>query len=99
MWEFVYGTDDKYDKLRETLNDHLCHVYKNCRFPDCCSRNNGRLGFEKEGETYALFIDKGITCNKRNAPGLFKEWISSGTLRFLDFTDMKEFLKSLRCLY
>ena len=62
-------------------------------------KSTGRIGFEKEGETYALFIDKGITCSRNNAPALFLEWLSNGTLRFLDFTDMKEFLRSLRCLY
>lgn len=99
MREFVYGTDHQYDLLKESLNDHLCHVYKNCSFPQCCSKSSGRLGFEKEGDTYALFIDKGITCSKTNAPQLFKDWLAEGTLRFLDFTDMKVFLKGLKCLY
>ncbi|MCI5509603.1 MAG: hypothetical protein MR436_04000 [Eubacterium sp.] len=99
MREFVNGTDLQYTMLKEMLSDHQCHVYPNCTFPDCCSKSNGRIGFEKEENTYALFIDKGITCSGRNAPALFLEWLSTGTLRFLDFTDMKEFLKSLRCLY
>ena len=99
MIDFVYGTDQQYESLREMLNDQLCHVFKNCSFPTCCSTPNGRMGFEKEGETYALYIDKGITCSKRNAPRLFVDWLSVGTLRFLDFTDMKEFLRSLQCLY
>ena len=99
MREFVYGTNQQYDMLRESLNDHLCHVYKNCALPQGCSRTNSRIGFEKEGDTYALFIDKGITCTHNNLPELFREWLAVGTLRFLDFTDMKEFLLSLRCLY
>lgn len=99
MVEFIYGSDQQYSDLKEMLNDHMCHVYKNCEFPNCCSRTIGRLGFEKEGDTYALFIDKGITCSKPNAPDLFRLWLSEGTLRFLDFNDLKEFLKSLRCLY
>ncbi len=99
MIDFVFGTDQQYAGLKETLNDHLCHVFMNCAFPDCCSRPGGRIGFEKEGDTYALFIDKGITCTDQHAPALFREWLSEGTLRFLDYTDMKEFLRSLRCLY
>lgn len=99
MREFVNGTDQQYVLLKESLNDHLCHVYKNCIYPHCLSRAGGRIGFEKEGDTYALFIEKGLTCSKNNAPSLFLEWLSTGTLRFLDFTDMKEFLRSLRCLY
>lgn len=99
MKEFVYGSDQQYAMLKESLNDHLCHVYKNCVYPQGCSKPGGRIGFEKEGDTYALFIDRGITCSRKNAPSLFLEWLSSGTLRFLDYTDMKEFLRSLRCLY
>lgn len=99
MIDFVYGTDQQYAELRATLDDHLCHVFRNCSFPACCSRTNGRMGFEKEGDTYALYIDKGITCSAQNAPKLFKDWLAAGTLRFLDYTDMKEFLKSLHCLY
>ena len=99
MIEFVNGTDRQFQMLRESLEDHMCHVYKNCSFPPCCSRPSGRIGFEKEGDTYALFIDKGITCSGRSAPELFVEWLAAGTLRFLEFTDMKEFLRSLKCLY
>lgn len=99
MKEFVFGSDYQFSILKESLNDHLCHVYKNCSFPSCCSKSNGRIGFEKEMDTYALFIDKGITCSRNNAPALFQQWLLEGTLRFLDYTDLKEFLRSLRCLY
>ena len=99
MREFVYGTDYQYDILRNSLNDRLCHVYNNCSFPSCCSKSTGRIGFEKEDCAYALFIDKGITCSKSNAPSLFKQWLANGTLRFIDYTDMKEFLRSLKYLY
>lgn len=99
MIDFVYGTDQQYEGLREMLNDRLCHVFKDCSFPSCCSRRSGRMGFEKEGDTYALYIDKGIICSNQKAPELFRDWLDVGTLRFLDFTDMKEFLRSLKCLY
>lgn len=99
MREFVFGTEQQYKMLRDTLEDHLCHVYRNCRLPSSCSLEMCRIGFEKEGDTYALFIDKGITCSCSNVSGLFTDWIQSGTLRFLDFTDMKEFLRSLKYLY
>lgn len=99
MKEFVNGSDQQYALLKDSLEDHLCHVYKNCAFPPGCSRPTGRIGFEKESDTYALFIDKGITYIGGNAPSLFREWLAAGTLRFLEYTDMKEFLRSLRCLY
>lgn len=99
MIDFVYGTEQQYESLKVMLEDQLCHVFRNCSFPSCCSTTGGRMGFEKEGDTYALYIDKGITCSNLNAPELFRDWLTAGTLRFLDFTDMKEFLRSLRCLY
>lgn len=99
MREFVYGTDEQYNMLKDMLNDNLCHVYYNCAFPACCSVPTGRIGFEKEGKTYAMFVDRGMACSHSNAPDLFRELLSTGTLRFLDFTDMKEFIKSLKCLY
>ena len=99
MREFVIGTDTQYDMLKDTLNDHQCHVYLNCSFPQSFSVASGRIGFEKEGETYALFIDKGITCSRTGVPSLLTEWLSTGTLRFLDYTDLKVFLRSLDCLY
>ena len=99
MREFVYGTDQQYELLKGSLEDHLCHVYSHCYLPDNCSKDIARIGFEKEENTYALFIDKGISCSCNHAPALFKDWLTVGTVRFLDFTDMKEFLRSLKCLY
>lgn len=99
MKEFVYGTDHQYALLKNSLEDHMCHVYSQCFLPGCCDRTVARIGFEKEGDTYALFIDKGISCSSNRAPNLFNDWLSTGTVRFLDFTDMKEFLRSLNCLY
>ena len=98
MREFVDGTDRQYTLLKDSLEDHRCHVYR-CALPRCCSRENARIGFEKEDDTYALFIDTGITCSRNRAPQLFRDWLSAGTLRFLDFTDMKAFLRSLSVLY
>lgn len=99
MKEFVYGTDYQYNLLKEELEDHMCHVYSHCRLPECCSKKMTRIGFEKEENTYALFIDKGITCNSNRVSDLFCEWLSVGTIKFLDFTDMKEFLTGLKDLY
>lgn len=99
MREFVYGTDQQFEILKASLQDHRCHVYRNCIFPVSFNRSSGRIGFEKENETYALHIDRGITCANGGAAQLLRDWLASGTLRFLDFTDMKDFLRSLRYLY
>ena len=99
MHQFVYGTDEQYDNLREQLNDRMCHVFSHCMLPPSFSREVCRIGFEKEETTFALFIDKGITCRDAAAKPLLKDWLAKGTLRFLDYSDIKTFLRSLTYLY
>lgn len=69
-------------KTDETSPPWMTGVYGHCTFPSSFSKNAGRIGFEKEGDAYALFIDKGITCSKSNTSQLFRDWLSAGTLRF-----------------
>lgn len=97
MREFVYGTDEQYLILKTTLDDHLCHVFR-CTLPSGCSTRRCRIGFEKDQNFYYLYIDKGITFNRRNEYR-FIEWLSQGTLIFNDFNDMKVLLKSFKTLY
>ncbi len=99
MKEFVYGTDKQYEMLEQSLEDKMCHVYDDCDMPDGCSTAKARIGFEKEENMYALHIDKGIRCGKAGLPESFSDWLNSGTVRFLVFDDLKEFLTSLKCLY
>ena len=97
MKEFVTGSDEQFDLLRASLDDKKCHVY-NCTFPTSFSKPTGRIGFEKDKISYILYIDKGITCTASKS-SLLKDWLEAGTLRFLDFSDLKTFLKSLTFLY
>lgn len=97
MQEFVHGSDKQYTQLKRSLGDGNCHVYE-CAFPGRFSSSRGRMGFEKDDVSYILYIDKGIRCSGK-APALVKSWLDEGSLRFLDFSDMKDFLKSLSCLY
>ena len=99
MIEFTMGTDEQYQMLRDDLEDGLCHVYESCRLPGCCSQPHARMGFEKQGITYGLFIDKGIRCSDPSAPPLFRELLAKGTLRFVVFNDMKTELKSWAYLF
>ena len=97
MKEFVTGSDEQFDLLKTSLKDGQCHVYT-CSFPSSFSKTSGRIGFEKDKISYILYIDKGITCTARKSP-LMNEWLESSTLRFLDFSDLKAFLKGLSFLY
>ncbi len=102
MRRFVEGNDAQFQDLKEWLQDGLCHVFKRCGMPDCCSIPVSRIGFEKDHGAYTLLVDKGITCSRRKG-GIpliqFKQLLSDGEIKFIDFNDLKVFLKSLSFLY
>ena len=102
MREFVDGNQAQFDDLKQKLQDGLCHVFKNCELPACCSKRICRIGFEKRYDVYAIMIDMGITCFQTEG-GIqllqFKQLLSEGELMFLDFNDLRVFLKSLEFLY
>lgn len=100
MREFAEGTDKKFEILKNSLVDNRCHIYR-CVLPPSFNMANCRIGFEKEESSngYIIYIDKGLTCNKAGAFPLFNEWLREGTLRFMDYNDMKSFIKKLDFLY
>lgn len=102
MKRFVDGNNVWYGELKSRLQDGQCHVFKNCNLPNCCSKNVCRIGFEKENGTYSILVDYGITCSRKKGGislYLYKQLLSQGKLSFLDFNDLKIFLKSLSFLY
>ena len=100
--EFVNGTNEQFENLKKSLQDDKCHVYRNCKLPPCCNKQVCSIAFEMDNGTYTLLIDQGIICSKK-AGGIvikqFKQWLVDGKLIFLDFNDLKIFLKSLTILY
>lgn len=102
MREFVYGTDLQYKNLKAALEDNKCHIFHDCRFPGSFSRSTGRIGFEKGSGVYRLLIDEGISCSNNTASLILtqcRQWLAAGEYMFLDFNDLKTFLKGLRVLY
>lgn len=102
MIKFVGGNIDFYDELKSSLQDGMCHVYKNCMLPNCCNKKVCRIGFEKDYGAYRILIDMGISCsNTKGGIQLiqFKHLLENGELIFLDFNDLKIFLRSLSFLF
>lgn len=100
MREFVEGSNFQYKMLKDSLVDNRCHIYR-VILPPSFNMTNCRIGFEKEEVTngYVLYIDKGLTCNSIGKFPLFNDWLHDGMLRFMDFNDIKKFLKKLSFLY
>lgn len=102
MRKFVFGSDLQYQNLKAELEDDACHVFNNCELPSCFSQRKCRIGFEKDYGVYYLLIDSGISCSKNSGRQIMvqcRQWLSAGEYMFLDFNDMKSFLKGLRILY
>lgn len=103
MKEFINGSDRQYQRLKEEIQDGTrCRVYEGCQLPACCNKSICKIGVEKERMAYKLLIETGITCSKNtNEIELiqFKQLLSEGEMIFLDFNDLKVFLKSLDFLY
>ena len=106
MKEFVLGTDAQYEMLKQSLNDDRCHtVRENMGGNDLevvCSDTFRRLYkflilYGKDGSP----DDSRVARHGRDpaASRLLKSWLKAGTLKFLDYTDMKVFLRSLTYLY
>ena len=96
MREFVYGTHKQYDMLKDLLEEGNCEVYR-CALPSSFSRSSCRLGFEKSNTQYKILIDKGITCNiPLAADHPLKTLLANGELAFVDYSDIKELMNSLK---
>lgn len=97
MKEFAYGTQAQFDNLEQLLSDGQCHVYHNCILPEGCTPKTTRLGFEKQGDVYILYIDKNISCTIDNPE--FRQLLERGETKFICLEDMISFLHSLQPLF
>ena len=97
MKEFAYGTQAQFDNLEQLLSDGQCHVYHNCILPEGCTPKTARLGFEKQGDVYILYVDKNISCTIDNPE--FRQLLERGETKFICLEDMTSFLHSLQPLF
>ena len=101
MTRFYYKSDEDYKTLKADLEDGCLRKYKNVELPAGFNVPSCNIGIEKydvDNSTYVLYIDLGITCSTailRNSHPLLKKLLQKGELHFLDFNDMKVFLKGL----
>lgn len=97
MKDFVYGTHRQFEQLDSLLSDGQCHVYSGCTLPEGCSPRSARLGFEKQGDVYILYIDKNITATVGSPE--FAQLLEKGETKFICLDDMISFLHGLQPLF
>ncbi len=105
MTRFIYKSDEDYKALKTALEDGCLRKYKNVTLPAGFNVPVCSIGIEKysvDNSTYVLLIDLGLTCSTailRNSHPLFEKLLKKGELHFLDFNDLKVFLRSLNSIY
>ena len=97
MKEFVFGTAAQFDWLEALLADGRCHVFEHCVLPPGCTPGTSRLGFEKNGSIYILYIDYGIRTTAQDPA--FCSLLQQGEARFVCMQDMIEFLQAMQPLF
>lgn len=103
MHRLIRYTDDQFAALKRKLQDESRQeCLPHCKLPPCCDKPECTVAFEKGNGFYYMLISGGITCSKKgnNTTVLqFKQLLQNGSILFLDYNDLKTFLKNLTVLY
>ena len=79
MRAFSQATRADFEELDSILADGNLRVYNNRELPEGCNPDRVRIGFEKDGDIYTLYIDRGIETSIRDCD--FALWIDKGEIR------------------
>lgn len=97
MKEFVYGTDEQFDKLDHDLSKGQKYKFAGRQLPPSCSVSTACIWFAKIDEMYCMYIDKGITTGVGRQD--FRMFLQNGEAKFPCMNDLKAFLRSLKPLF
>lgn len=97
MRDFSQANKADYEELDNILSDGQLHVYYNRELPEGCNPKKTRIGFEKDGDIYTLYVDTGIETNADNED--FALWLKSGEIRFVGIEDLIAFFNSIAPLF
>lgn len=100
MKRFVYGVSSDWEMMRKGLIDleteHKMDVYS-CVMPPGCNPPNARIAFEKNKDTYSLYIDRKVTSEIKNDD--FNMFLRNEGVKFASYEDILDFFKRLRPVY
>lgn len=97
MRAFSQASKADFNELDNILSDGQLHVYKNRELPPGCVPGMVRIGFEKNGEIYTLYVDKGVSTSIKNND--FSFWLEKGEMRFVGIDDLISFFYSTAALF
>ncbi len=102
MYRFAAGTIEDIMSLKDELTQlesmNRMSLFSNCKLPEGCVPPTSRLGIEKSGSNYTVYIeDNNIRFNCDNR--MFMQLITTGELRFNSFDEMMSFLIGLEPLF
>ena len=97
MRAFSQAARADFEELDSILDNGKLRVFKNRELPEGCRPERVRIGFEKDGDVYTVFIDSGIeTSIKDCALALL---IKKGEMKFVCLDDMMMFFRSVAPLF
>ena len=98
MRDFVYGSNEDFMGLKSELAEieGSMRVFM-CKMPTGCSPDTARIGFEKLGNNYAIYIDRDVQTNIRDME--FVTFLNRKEMRFADYKTLVDFFHSLQHLY
>ena len=66
MRKFSQSTKADYEELDMILSDGQLHIFNNRELPSGCNPRKTRIGFEKDGDIYTLYVDTGVETSVNN---------------------------------
>lgn len=97
MRRFSQSTKADYEELDMILSDGQLHVFNNRELPQGCNLRKTRIGFEKDGDVYTLYVDTGLKTSVNNED--FALLLKKGELKFVGLDDLMSFFASIKILF
>ena len=97
MRRFIDGNEQQYDWLRDQIQG-MRYTFNDVSLPNTCTPNTCRMSFEfTPANGYKVYIDNNIIYTGQNES--YRRFLSSGEASFENYEALKQFLRSLNCLY
>ena len=97
MRRFSQSTKADYKELDMILSDGQLHIFNNRELPQGCNPRTTRIGFEKDGDIYTIYVDTGVETSVNNEDVVLL--LKNGELKFVGMDDLMSFFTSTKILF